>query len=90
MTRYFITYDIESPQPSPGDIYAFLANQGAQHVLQSSWILETDWSLEELESNLTGEKGPIKSKDHLVLRSSINSAIHTVMGVLHGQKVCES
>jgi hypothetical protein len=25
----------------------------------------------------------------LVLRSSINSAIHTAMGVLHGQKVCE-
>jgi CRISPR/Cas system-associated endoribonuclease Cas2 len=67
MPLFLIAYDLDKPGQNYAAVHEQLEEWGAKRVLESTWMLNTDLTTEEMRDTLTDTKGPFESTDRVVI-----------------------
>ncbi len=64
MTIFLIAYDLDNPGQKYPALYALLESWGAQRILESTWVVKSNSTVQEIFGALTD--GPIDASDKLI------------------------
>jgi len=67
MPLFLIAYDLDKPGRNYDAVHKRLEEWGAKRVLESTWMLLTNLTTEEMRDTLTGTEGLLDSNDRLVV-----------------------
>jgi hypothetical protein len=67
MPLFLIAYDLDKPNLNCDAVHKQLEEWGAKPVLESTWMLNTNLTNEEMTDTLTGTGGLLDSNDRLVV-----------------------
>ena len=67
MALFLISYDLEKPDQNRNAVHKLLDSWYADRVLESTWMLRTHLTANEMRDALIGAEGPMDAKDRLVV-----------------------
>ena len=67
MALFLVTSDLDKPKQNYEAIHKQLKKMGAKHVLESTWMLDTDLTAGKIRDALTDTEGLMDSNDRIVI-----------------------